>query len=611
VQTNLSLAFAIDAVIDDREFINGEPNPTHGLPVCRIRRDGVPVLDATGRPTSDPEGLAALAAGCRPLNVFGTTFADADAAALQREALAYAFKDNLSDGANQLQVLSFTTSGTWWQGWAGPLTGALGFELREDTVDNQGSRGPFYLRADIARAWGDAFGGRTRVAESYGELNLPLVSEQPGAQLWSVNAAVRYAAYNNKGGAGTTGQSATQGTLNWKLSTVFEPFEFVRLRLTRSRDLRAAGYRDLFLNQPGIPDSIGGQDARNPWRDRSAASQENQYERWGTVSVGNPDLKPEKSDTLTLGLVLSPGGWAQGMRLAADYYSIRVRDGIYTPYVFSDPVTACWENSGNVEPQFIDGAVDPAAPGINGLFDENLPECREIAFAANEAGGRNLDDIVSHNATRPSNGLPYQRRGVDLSWNYLFPLNQAFKALPGSVSLTVRATRALDSSGIQHTCERNSSFECVDTYTHVDQVGQIRSNVFIPGVLASPKWTGNIIGSYRVGDFATTLSARYIGGAKLDNTWSDRPDQPHYQDAQGQYLYGSVDHNRVEPYFNFSLNGAYDLKVAGMKQLQVFGSINNLFDRNPPFTGGGISGASAQYHDTLGRAYRFGVRLRF
>jgi outer membrane receptor protein involved in Fe transport len=43
----------------------------------------------------------------------------------------------------------------------------------------------------------------------------------------------------------------------------------------------------------------------------------------------------------------------------------------------------------------------------------------------------------------------------------------------------------------------------------------------------------------------------------------------------------------------------------------VFGSVNNLFDKSPYFTGGGISGATANFHDTLGRAYRMGVRLRF
>jgi hypothetical protein len=43
----------------------------------------------------------------------------------------------------------------------------------------------------------------------------------------------------------------------------------------------------------------------------------------------------------------------------------------------------------------------------------------------------------------------------------------------------------------------------------------------------------------------------------------------------------------------------------------VFGSITNLMNKSPPFTGGGISGATAGYHDTLGRAYRFGVQAKF
>jgi outer membrane receptor protein involved in Fe transport len=612
VPTNLSFSFAMDAVIDDRRFIGGAANPDYLKPVCRITRDGVPVADNTGRPMSDPEGLAALAAGCRPLNVFGTRFSDAAAARMQREALDYAFKENISDGANSLRTLAFTTSGTLWRAWAGPLTGAFGVEFRDDEVDNQGSRGPYYLRADIARSWGDAFGGRTRVAEGYSELDLPLINGKPGVNLWSINVGARYASYNNKGGAGTTGQSATQGTMNWKFQTVFEPFEWVRLRLTRSRDLRAAGYRELFLNQPGIPDQAFD---INPWRNRTANSTENQFERWGFVRVGNAELKPEKSDTLTIGMTVSPGGWARGMRMSADYYDIRVRDAIYTQFDFSSPVRACWEDSGNVEAQYIDGVIDPENPGRNGLFNEALPACREIMFAVNGSGQRDLQDIVAYNASRPVNSFPYQRRGFDLAWNYQLPLGVAFQDAPGAISLTMRATRALESSGIQQICGSftavNNTVQCTDQFAQVDLVGQIRSSVFIPGVAASPKWTGNLIATYLYGSLTASLSARYIGGAKLDNAWTDDRGSPAFRNAGGQLLYGSVDDNHVEPYLNYSLNGSWDLRLANLKQFQVFGSINNLLNKDPPFTGGGISGASAQYHDTLGRAYRMGVRMRF
>lgn len=612
VQTNLSFAFAMDAVIDDRQFIDGILNPDYLRPVCRITRDGVPVIDNTGRPMSDPAGLAAIASGCVPLNVFGTAYADAAAAQMQRDALDYAFKENISDGANSLQSVAFTTSGTLWQGWAGPLTAAFGFELRDDEVDNQGSRGPFYLRADITRAWGDAFGGRTRVAEGYAELDLPLISNPAGEHLWSINLGARYASYNNKGGAGTTGQSATQDTMNWKFQTVFEPFDWVRMRLTRSRDLRAAGYRELFLNHPGIPDQAND---INPWRERTADSTENQFERWGFVRVGNAGLKPEKSNTLTLGLVLSPRGWAEGLRMSIDYYDIRVTDAIYTPFGFSSPIRDCWLNSGNVEGEYLDGDIDPTHPGRNGLINDDLPECREILFAVDEAGNRDLQDIVAYNASRPVNSFPYRRRGIDLAWNHMFPLSRLAEAAPGVFSLTMRATRALESSGIQQSCGSfasvNSTTQCVDQFREVDLVGQVRSNVFIPGVAATPRWSGNIIASYLHGRLTASLSARYIGGAKLDNSWTDDPDSPAWRNADGQTLHAAVDNNRVEPYMNFSLNGSWDVRVAKLSQVQLFGTINNLLDRDPPFTGGGISGASAQYHDTMGRSYRMGVRMRF
>jgi outer membrane receptor protein involved in Fe transport len=658
VDTRIRLAFAMDAVIDDRLNINGVPNPNFGKPVCRVERDGIPVLDGNGRPLSDPEGLLALTQGCAPLNVFGTSFQSPEAAALQQEALDYAFVDSNSEGSSSLQTLSFSTNGTLWQGWgAGPMTGAFSLEMRKNAVNNAGTIAPFYLRSDLQSVWQDGFAGSTTTSEGSVEVNLPLVSGVPGVNLWSVNSAVRYTSDKNKGGAGTTGQTTTKNTVNWKFQTVFEPFDWMRLRLSRSRDLRAPGYRDLFTFQPGIPDQLTG---NNPWRERTAASTENQSERWGQVAVGNINLKPETSNTLTLGLVLSPSGWAQGMRFTADYYNIQVRDGIAVPFSGGTPMTACWEGSGNLPDQYVDGGIaldENGEPfGRNGLFDYDYqaPDggfpCQELTFAEttaddpdaiqipNRPGYYTLSDIVSYNSRRPQNSLPYQRRGIDFSMSYMFPLSRAFEELPGNLSLTIRATRALESSGIQLLtgsaiqpvtgiggatntaagCQPPNRWEPATNscYVYVDLTGQIRSGTFVPGVSASPLWTGNIVATYLVGDVTASLSARYIGGARLDKTWCDADQSAAgfcntYQNAQGQFLNGSVDSNWVKPYLNYSLNGSYNLKVGDMKQFQVFGSINNLFDKSPPYTGGGISGASAQYHDTMGRAYRMGVRLKF
>ncbi|MFO7324176.1 MAG: TonB-dependent receptor [Pseudomonadota bacterium] len=659
VATNLRMAFALDAVIDDRP-----DSPTYGTPICRITRDSIPLLNGQGRPLTSPAELAALGDGCKPLNLFGTTYSNQatfgdvieayegiyyDAAELQRQALEYAFVDSRSSGDVERQSFEASANGTLWQGWgAGPLTAAVSFSIRQDKQDNAGTQGGFYQRADLANVWADAFGGTTRVTEAYSEFDLPLVSGVEGVNLLSINAAARYGWYYNKGGAGTTGESATQRTPNWKFSALYEPFDWVRLRLTRSRDLRAADYRDLFIYQPGIPDEFT---IRNPWRAGTITSNENQQELYGQVRVGNANLKPERSDTLTLGLVLSPGGSLQGLRFSMDYFDIKVKDGINTPFNASNPVTACFEgsNGGRTADYFLETGETPLPPN----FD--LEPCRELTFAemlddnGNPIPGTiNVEDLVSYNSARPANGLPYQRRGLDFNVSYTFPLNRLFESVPGSVALNVRATRALESSGVQQQSSPfgyygpNPSGECgaaldradpmnyenndpstgqfrnigfgpyvVNRYLCVDMVGQIRSDVFIPGVAATPAWSGNVTASYIKGDFTSSLVMRYIGGAKMNKRWIDDPNQPGYYAEDGRPSNASVDNNTVKPYAKFDMTTSYNLKVANMRQFRVYLSISNLFDKSPPFTGGGLSGATAGFHDTLGRSYRMGIQTQF
>src|SRR5690606_6866235 len=161
VATNLRMAFALAAVIDDRP-----DSPTYGMPICRINRDAPPVLDTQGRPITGPDSLAALAADCQPLNLFGTVYENQDtfgdtnpayagiyynAADLQQQALDYAFVDSRSSGTVSQQVAALNINGTLWQGWgSGPLTAAFGMELRENKTDNAGTEGDFYARADLA-----------------------------------------------------------------------------------------------------------------------------------------------------------------------------------------------------------------------------------------------------------------------------------------------------------------------------------------------------------------------------------------------------------------------------------------------------------------------------
>jgi outer membrane receptor protein involved in Fe transport len=82
----------------------------------------------------------------------------------------------------------------------------------------------------------------------------------------------------------------------------------------------------------------------------------------------------------------------------------------------------------------------------------------------------------------------------------------------------------------------------------------------------------------------------------------------------------TVSDNRVPSYLVFGLNGSYRFEDVGpLKSLQVFASVDNLFDKDPPLAvGGGFFGASNNnggtnpvFFDTLGRAFRIGVRTTF
>ena len=70
----------------------------------------------------------------------------------------------------------------------------------------------------------------------------------------------------------------------------------------------------------------------------------------------------------------------------------------------------------------------------------------------------------------------------------------------------------------------------------------------------------------------------------------------------------------------FTLSGNYTFKDVGpTNTLQVFGVIDNLFNKQPPFASGsgafgltnGNGGTNAIFYDTLGRMYRVGVRMSF
>jgi hypothetical protein len=119
------------------------------------------------------------------------------------------------------------------------------------------------------------------------------------------------------------------------------------------------------------------------------------------------------------------------------------------------------------------------------------------------------------------------------------------------------------------------------------------------------EWNGQFVTSWRKGPVRLTAQARYISSGRVHQTRIG-PDSPAYNED----ALNSLDSNHVPSYVNWSLNGSYEFTVRAT-EFEVFGSIRNLLDKDPPLVGAGVGGTNSVLFDTVGRSYSVGMRLSF
>jgi iron complex outermembrane recepter protein len=545
-RTNWRYDMAIDSVIDTRVG-----SATLGQPVCRVTATGI---------LPGPPGVVdpSLAVGCKPLNPFGTRSASA-------AALAYAFGPLTEHDDIRQDVVAASANGQLWQGWgAGALSAAAGLEYRRDTLLNDAGSLPFAQRTDFGLQYGDSFGGKTEVTEEFVEFEMPLLKDQPGADSLTLNAAVRHANYKTEGGIGTSGGTSSTDITTSKFAAVWDLNEWLRFRGSYSKDLRAAGFRELFYSQ-SIPAGGFFGSTNNPWQSPAV---NNGTDAAVLILSGNPDIRPEEAATTTVGIVLSP--LAGRMHFSADYYHIKLDGGL------------ALGNAGNNVGQCF------AAVGATGNpITSTNPFCKLLTFGAPITGNSPYSNITSLKAVY-ENQSAYTTKGIDFAWDYSIPMESG-----ASVTLRLTASHTLE------TIVPNGR----------DVAGQTGGDQgFLSDFSSAPKWSGNLTASYTQGPFTGTVQGRYISTGYLDlQNPKTGPDQTGY-DVTKTY---SVSDNNVPSYFLVNLNGSYDMKWFDLEKMQVYASINNVLDKDPPFSAGTVGGANAIFFDALGRTYRVGVRVKF
>ncbi len=203
--------------------------------------------------------------GCVPFNPFGE--GSPSAAAIQ-----YTNPLNDSTSIVEDQTAGASIAGPLFNNWAGEVSFATGVDYRrvDDTVTSNPARPP----ASSSLPASPAGKAATRSGRASARSTSPLARDLPLLHTLDLNGAVRYADYSTSGGATT-----------WKIGASWEPFEDLRIRATRSRDIRAPNPEELFRGSLSATYPIS-----DPFRG-GAQSGGVQF-----VSRGNPDLQPEKAD---------------------------------------------------------------------------------------------------------------------------------------------------------------------------------------------------------------------------------------------------------------------------------------------------------------------------
>jgi iron complex outermembrane receptor protein len=243
--------------------------------------------------------IANLSPGCVPYNIFGTNAA--------QNAAANAYFNSASEADMEFRQYTFTANitGVPFSLPAGDLLVAAGYDWRKDFADVVNCAD--CQRGALMNQNYSLFHGQIYVNEFYGEVGAPVLKEMPFAESLDLNAAIRHTDYSTSGGVTT-----------WKVGGTWDINEMVRLRLTRSHDIRAPNINELFN-----PGSEGNPNIVNKVTGASGFIKSN--------TIGNLDLVPEIGETWTGGVVFQPTwAWAAGFNISVDYYNIKMSNVIAT-----------------------------------------------------------------------------------------------------------------------------------------------------------------------------------------------------------------------------------------------------------------------------------------
>ncbi|WP_306253003.1 TonB-dependent receptor domain-containing protein [Parvularcula sp. IMCC14364] len=513
--------------------------------------------------TSDNPVCTSGRAGCLPLNLFGTSPVDttALAAVLTPTILTGEIKQKVFGGSIQgeLPELKFPSAGS-------PVAALIGFEIREDELKSQPD-------SILTVGGSTGLGGpslpvdaNAKVEEVFGEVAVPLINGREFFEELSFTAQYRYSeyTYNNNvpGGSQSDGTESTA----YAAGLAWAPTSDVRFRAQYQRAVRAPNVFDLFdpqslaLFSDSDPCSgtVGSTNLTatveqcqltglDPALYGLVAEDAGQLQQ---LTGGNTDLEPEKSDTYTLGAVITPSA-IEGLTVSIDYFDITVED-------------------------FITGI--PAASILDGCIDSSVPDfCNFINRDA--LGTLQVDGFI---VSTDQNIAERSAKGFDVNARYQFDLADIGMGENGGLTIDYVATYNTE---LEQTSFPGAPVtDCLAVWGGSCFTGDITPEY---GHTASLTWDSNF-------DIDVTATWRHIGEVSSQDNEVPVGGIGNVFDAEN-YL---------------DLFASWDVK----DDMTLHAGINNALDEDPPisdfrFTANGNTFPST--YDSNGRFLFIGGKLKF
>lgn len=505
--------------------------------------------------------------GAAPVcNIFGQNISDAC-----RQAISISATN--STVATQ-QVAQGSLTGTLFRLPAGPVGFSYGYEWRKTKAS---------FTPDSFLASGDVAGfnpglptnGGVSVKEIFGEVRVPIIHNTPFIESLTANGAFRYSKYSLSG----IGSEWTYlGGLEWRVNPSLS------LRGQYQRAIRAPNVNELY---GGVTRVVGV--ATDPCSSRAPAAQQTQAVRDVCIATGVPasqvfqasvqpntifpadfggnvNLGAEKSDTFTVGAVVTPS-FAPRLYLSLDYFNIS-----------------------------LDGAISSLGGGLqntlnlcyNVLQDASSEFCQ--AIRRSPVTGEINDPYVAQ--IRNANTGQLKTAGFDFAGRYNFEVGFGLPGV-GSTSSLELATNVtyLD----EFTITPVAAFPDIKNYC----VGSFGPTCGQP----LPRWRATSRVTWNVEDLSLSVRHRYVGKVTTDRYVLPNRSGSATAPALSSIAYPVLgDQNYIDLSFSYELRDGFEL----------FGGANNVFNNRPPITtqGPNANTFSATY-DVLGTEFFLGATVKF